>query len=282
MFGSMKFMLERAAEGHYAVPHFNVWNEEMLLGVMKACEETQSPVILSFGSGCGRNVEISRFAPMLLKAAVDSTVPTVIHWDHGRSFEIIKHAYDCGFNALMIDGSSKPFEENIAFTKEATDFFHPLGIPIEAELGHVASEMKYEEALKVYEYTNPDQAKRFVEETHCDFLAVAIGNIHGHYSSEPQIAFDILEKVRDAVKIPLVLHGGSGIGDDDIRKAISLGVTKINVHTELRDAAKYAFFACDQGLDYQDCCLAQQDGVYKKALQKIELFGSANKAGVKE
>lgn len=278
MLASMKYMLNKALAGHYAVPHFNVWNVEILQGVMAAVEETHSPVILSFGSGCGKNADIDIFAPMLLAAAKRSSVDVAIHWDHGRNFEIVKHAYDVGFNSLMIDGSAYELSENIRRTKEVVDTFHPLGIPIEAELGHVGAETKYEEALAKYGYTNPDEAKEFVDATGVDCLALAIGNMHGHYSSTPHIEFGILEKVRNTVDIPLVLHGASGIGETDIRHAIDLGITKINIHTELREAAREEIDRCG-GEDFSDLELRVQAAVKQRALEKIDLFGSAGKTG---
>lgn len=157
----------------------------------------------------------------------------IAHWDHGRNMEIIHNARVHGMNSLMRDASAFDFEENIRLTKEAVDFFHPLGIPVEAELGHVGNETVYEEALADYHYTDPDQAAEFVERTGCDSLAVAIGNQHGVYTSEPKLNFDVVKRVREAVSVPLVLHGASGISDADIKQAISLGISKINIHTEL-------------------------------------------------
>ena len=131
-------------------------------------------------------------------------------------------------------------KRNIQEIKTAVDYFHPLGIPVEAELGHVGNETIYEEALSEYKYTDPAQAAEFVQRTGCDSLAVAIGNVHGVYSSEPKLDFDVIKACRDAVDVPLVLHGASGIGDEDIRKCISLGIAKINIHTELCQAAMEA------------------------------------------
>lgn len=278
MLASMKYMLNKALSSHYAVPHFNIWNVEMLQGVMAAAEEARSPVILSFGSGCGKNADIDIFAPMLCAAAKRSTVDVAIHWDHGRNFEIVQHAYDVGFNSLMIDGSPYELAENIRRTKEVVDTFHPLGITVEAELGHVGAETKYEEALANYNYTNPDETKEFVEATGADCLALAIGNMHGHYSSTPHIAFHILEKVRSTISIPLVLHGASGIGDEDIRHAIDLGITKINIHTELREAARSELIRGTEE-DFSDIELRVQAAVKRRALEKIELFGSFGKTG---
>lgn len=278
MLVSTKDMLLKAQKEHYAVANFCIWNVEMLSGVMKACENLQSPVILSFGSGFLVNTDINHFVHMMRSYATQSALPCSIHWDHGRSYEIVSHAIDIGYNSLMIDGSAYPFEENIRRTKEVVDRFHPMCIPVEGELGHVGAETNYEEALANYQYTDPSQAAEFVERTGLDSLAIAIGNQHGHYTAPPKINFEILAKVRDAVSIPLVLHGASGIGDEDIRRAIDLGITKINIHTELCEAAMDAIHACPPDERYQGLNIKVRDAVQARAEEKIRLFGSNGKA----
>jgi ketose-bisphosphate aldolase len=190
---------------------------------------------------------------------------------------ILQNAVNHCMNSVMRDASALPFEENVAEIKRCVDYFHPLNIPVEAELGHVGNETVYEEALSDYHYTEPDKAKEFVERTGCDSLAVAIGNVHGVYSSEPKLAFDILEKVHKEVNVPLVLHGASGIGDEDIKTAISLGIAKINIHTELCQAAMEAVNA-----NKDQPFLAMQREVRKavkeRAAYKINLFGDAGRA----
>lgn len=278
MLVSTKDMLVKAQKEHYAVANFCIWNVEMLSGVMKACENLQSPVILSFGSGFLVNTDINHFIHMMRSYATQTALPCSIHWDHGRSYEIVSHAIDIGYNSLMIDGSAYPFEENIRRTKEVVDRFHPMCIPVEGELGHVGAETNYEEALANYQYTDPSQAAEFVERTSLDSLAIAIGNQHGHYTAPPKINFEILAKVRDAVSIPLVLHGASGIGDEDIRHAIDLGITKINIHTELCEAAMDAIHACPPDERYQGLNIKVRDAVQARAEEKIRLFGSNGKA----
>lgn len=278
MLVSTKDMLVKAQKEHYAVANFCIWNVEMLSGVMKACENLQSPVILSFGSGFLVNTDINHFIHMMRSYATQTALPCSIHWDHGRSYEIVSHAIDIGYNSLMIDGSAYPFEENIRRTKEVVERFHPMCIPVEGELGHVGAETNYEEALANYQYTDPSQAAEFVERTGLDSLAIAIGNQHGHYTAPPKINFEILAKVRDAVSIPLVLHGASGIGDEDIRHAIDLGITKINIHTELCEAAMDAIHACPPDERYQGLNIKVRDAVQARAEEKIRLFGSNGKA----
>ncbi|MDR1766005.1 MAG: class II fructose-bisphosphate aldolase [Lachnospiraceae bacterium] len=278
MLVSTKDMLVKAQREKYAVANFCIWNVEMLSGVMKACEKLRSPVILSFGSGFLVNTDINHFIHMMRSYATQTALPCSIHWDHGRSFEIVSHAIDIGYNSLMIDGSAYPFEENVRITKEVVDKFHPLCIPVEAELGHVGSETDYEEALSHYMYTKPEEAAAFVARTGIDSLAVAIGNQHGAYTAPPQINFGILEKVRSCVDIPLVLHGASGIPDADVRRAIGLGITKVNIHTELCEAALSAVETHEPGEGYQALNIRVRDSVQQRAEEKILLFGSDGKA----
>lgn len=278
MLVSTKDMLLKAQKERYAVANFCIWNVEMLSGVMKACEKLQSPVILSFGSGFLVNTDINHFICMMRSYATQTALPCSIHWDHGRNYEIVSHAIDIGYNSLMIDGSAYSLEENICVTKQVVDKFHPLCIPIEGELGHVGAETNYEEALASYMYTDPSEAAEFVARTGIDSLAIAIGNQHGRYTAPPQLNFEILEKVRASVSVPLVLHGASGIGDADIRRAISLGITKINIHTELCDAAMDAIEQMPKDERYQALNIRVRDAIQKRAEDKIMLFGSNGKA----
>ena len=277
MLANIRFWEERAKAGRYAIPHFNVWNAEMLMGVLDAAEELKAPVIISFGTGFVGNTVFEDFCWMMKSMAEKASVPVITHWDHGRSMEIIQNAYNHGMNSVMRDASALPFEENIKEIQAAVDYFHPLGVPVEAELGHVGNETVYEEALAGYAYTDPSQAAEFVERTGCDSLAVAIGNVHGVYSSEPKLDFNVVEKCRDAVSVPLVLHGASGIGDEDIRTAISLGIAKINIHTELCQAAMAAVNAnCDKS--FLELERAVRAAVKQRASEKIILFGADGKA----
>lgn len=280
MLADIRYWENKAKEGRFAIPHFNVWNAEMLMGVMDAAEEAQAPIIISFGTGFVGNTSFEDFCWMMKSMAEKASVPVITHWDHGRSMEIIRNAYEHGMNSVMRDASALPFEENIREIKTAVDYFHPLNVAVEAELGHVGNETVYEEALADYAYTDPDQAAEFVARTGCDSLAVAIGNVHGHYSAEPKLNFEVVERCRDAVDVPLVLHGASGIGDEDIRTAISLGIAKINIHTELCDAAMGAI---NQSTDKPFLELERnvRAAIKERALYKIDLFGDTGKASLR-
>lgn len=277
MLANIIYWENQAKKGKYAIPHFNVWNAEMLMGVMDAAEEAKAPIIISFGTGFVGNTSFEDFSKMMVSMAEKATVPVITHWDHGRSMEIVQNAYNHGMNSIMRDASASNLKENIRLTKEVVDYFHPRGIPVEAELGHVGNETVYEETLASYKYTDPDEAAEFVESTGCDSLAVAIGNQHGVYTSEPQLNFKVVEKVAKYVSVPLVLHGASGIGDADIRTAISLGITKINIHTELGQAAMIAVVA-NQNEPFLKLERAVREAVKQRALEKIKLFGTDGKA----
>jgi ketose-bisphosphate aldolase len=278
MLASLSEMLKSAQAGRYAVPNFDIWNSEMLLGVMNAVNKTKSPVILAFGTGFMNNIDIVYYAPMMLEFARQSDMPVAVHWDHGRNMGIIQNALKCGFNSIMIDASANPFDENVRLSKEVVDYCHIRGIPVEAELGHIGPETDYEDLLARYSYTDPDEAKLFSSLTGADCLAVAIGNAHGTYTAKPQINFAIFEKIKAKVDIPLVLHGASGISDADVRRSIDIGVTKVNIHTELCQAAMIAINAYrEKGNSYLAMQQIVTTAVEKRATEKIELFGSAGK-----
>ncbi len=277
MLADIRYWEMRGKKEHFAIPHFNVWNAEMLMGVINAAEETRAPIIISFGTGFVGNTVFEDFCWMMESMAKKATVPVINHWDHGRSLEIVQNAYNHGMNSVMRDASAFPFEENIRLVREVVDYFHPLGIPVEAELGHVGNETVYEEALAGYQYTDPDTAAEFVERTECDSLAVAVGNVHGNYSAEPKIRFDIISAVNDKVSVPLVLHGASGIPDADIREAIRCGISKINIHTELCNAAMDAV-RLNKDNTFLELERAVRDAVKQRAIEKIVLFGADGKA----
>lgn len=277
MIGDFNYWLQDATKRGYAVPHFNTWNAEMLMGVMDAAEEADAPVIISFGTGFINNVIYEEFAPMMLNMAVHANVPTMVHWDHGRSFDIVLNAYENGCTSVMRDASGLPFEENVEETKRVVDFYHPRGLAVEGELGHVGDPGDYLEVLKTYKYTDPNEAAEFVERTGCDALAVAIGNVHGPYSAPPQINFDVLEKVAAEVDVPLVLHGASGISNPDVRKAISMGVAKVNIHAELGQAAMAAIKE-DLDTNFVNTQIRVREAIKRRALEKFDLLGATGKA----
>ena len=277
MLANMIDMLAKAASEGYGVGNFDVFNTELLKGVMEAAEEANAPVILAYGPPFEKYSPLKYFAPAVKAWAADTDLPVVLHYDHGTSLEGCVHAVECGCNSIMIDASSKPFEENVKMVREVVDFCHPRGIPVEAELGHVGDEGEY--SLENYGYTDPVQAKEFVLRTGVDFLAVAIGNQHGVYTAEPKINYEVLQAVREAVDVPLVLHGASGIPAEDIRRCCREGITKINIHTDMlleAIATLKADLAAGEK-SYHTMSAHHTAAVKKVALEKMRLFGSEGK-----
>ena len=280
MISDIRYWEKKASEGHYAIPHFNVWNAEMLMGVIDAAEELRAPIIISFGTGFTGNTSFEDYCYMMESMAKKASVPVILHWDHGRNMTILQNAVDHCMNSVM--RSALPYEQNVAEIKRCVDYFHAYNIPVEAELGHVGNETIYEEALSEYHYTDPKQAKDFVDRTGCDSLAVAIGNVHGVYSSEPKLAFDILEEVANAVDVPLVLHGASGVPDDAVRESIRLGICKVNFATELRiaysDGVKKYLAENPDGFDPKKYGAAGMENVTALVKEKISVCGSEGQA----
>lgn len=236
-------LLRDAQQNHYAVGAFNVENMEMIQAVVEAAEAERAPVILQTTPSTLKYADTATFAAMARAVAEKVNVPIAIHLDHGDSFDLCKKAAADGYTSIMIDGSKLPLEENIALVRQVVEMSKksPCQPCVEAELGRLGGK---EDSLEVKPgediYTDPDEAVRFVQETGVDSLAVAIGTAHGFYKGVPKLDFERLAQLRDAVSVPLVLHGSSGVPDEVVRRAISLGVCKVNFATELRVAYTHA------------------------------------------
>ena len=280
-------MLLKARDGHYGVPQFNINNLEWTKAVLTACEQTKSPVILGVSEGAGKYMTGFKTVAAMVKAMVDSmgiTVPVALHLDHG-TYEGCKACVEAGFSSIMFDGSHYPIEENVEKTKELVALAHANGMSIEAEVGSIGG--VEDGVVGSGEIADPAECAR-ITELGIDFLAAGIGNIHGKYPANWKgLDFDALEKIHNATNgIPLVLHGGTGIPADMIKKAISLGVSKINVNTECQlsfgDATrKYIEAGKDlqgKGFDPRKLLAPGADAIKATVREKIELFGSANKA----
>lgn len=229
-------MLKKAQEGHYAVGAFNVENMEMVMAVLKAAEEMNSPVIMQTTPSTVKYAGLDYYLAMVRAAAERTTVPVAMHLDHGNSFDLAMQALRTGYTSIMIDGSHESFEDNIALTRRVTDACAPSGISVEAELGKVGGKEDDLVADHDSPYTDPQQAKEFAERTNVTSLAVAIGTAHGFYKGTPKLDFERLSAIREVVSIPLVLHGASGVPDDAVRESIKRGICKVNFATELRVA----------------------------------------------
>lgn len=271
-------LLEDAKDGQYAVGMFVMYNVEFLQGLIQAAEEMKSPIFIAYGELAEDVSSIKHFSKTVLSMIEDAKVPIGFHWDHASSLDVVKLAVESGFTSVMIDASAHPLEENIRITKEVVEYCKPLGIPVEGELGCVGQGANYDP--EKYIYTDPQEAMRFVKETGIDALAVAIGNSHGVYACKPKLNFEVLKEIRDSVDVPLVLHGASGIPDEDIRKAICQGITKVNIYT---DMCSMAIGNIKETMNHEKVSLEMiskdmTNGCKKIAEEKIKLFMSENKA----
>ena len=228
-------MLKDAQKGGYAVGAFNAENMEMVKAIIKAAEELKAPVMIQTTPSTVKYGTLDTYAAIVAAEAKKASVPVCLHLDHGNSFELAVHAIKAGYTSVMIDGSQEDFEGNIAVSKKVADVAKAVGIPVEAELGKVGGK---EDDLEAEADTNtdPQQAKEFVERTGVDSLAVAIGTAHGFYVGTPVLDKERLSEIRQVVDIPLVLHGASGLSDEDVSDCVKRGICKVNFATELRAA----------------------------------------------
>lgn len=277
-----KEMLLRAQAGHYAVGAFNVENMEMVMAVVQAAEESRAPVIMQTTPSTVKYAGLDYYLAMVKAAAERATVPVAMHLDHGDSFELAMQALRTGYTSIMIDGSHDSFEDNIALTRRVTDACAPSGVPVEAELGKVGGKEDDLEGGDGNPFTDPQQAKEFVERTGVDSLAVAIGTAHGLYKGVPKLDFDRLSAIRELVSIPLVLHGASGVPDEAVRESIRRGICKVNFATELRiafsDGVKKYLAEDPDAFDPKKYCKVGRAGVVALVKEKIALCGSNGQA----
>ena len=287
MLVSAKEMLDKAREGKYAVGQFNINNLEWNKSVLLTAEELKSPVILGVSEGAGKYMTGFKTVSAMVKAMMEElniTVPVALHLDHG-SYEGCYKCIKAGFTSIMFDGSHYPIEENIEKTKELVKIAHNMGLSLEAEVGSIGGEE--DGVVGLGECADPNECKA-IADLGIDFLAAGIGNIHGKYPENwPGLRFDVLENVKAAVgDMPLVLHGGTGIPEDMIKKAISLGVAKINVNTECqltfaaatREYIEAGKDKSGKGFDPRKLLAPGADAIKATVKEKMELFGSVGKA----
>ncbi len=232
-------LLRKALDGGYAVPSFCVWNAETMSAVLRAASRLEAPVILMNGPGEFPLLPPAHMAGIARMLMEKASLPVALHLDHGNSPEQVQSCLDAGYTSVMLDYSTRPFEENVRALRAVVEMSRPLGVTVEGEIGAVG---KIGDATgeggATSTLTVPREAEEYVRRTGVDALAVSIGNAHGHYTKLPRLRFDILREVFDLVQIPLVLHGGSGTPDEDIRTAISNGIAKVNVASELVRAVR--------------------------------------------
>ena len=276
---NMAPLLKDARKDGYAVGSFSVSNMEMVLGVIKAIEETKSPAILQIAEVRLNHSPLEIIGPLMVAAAKNCSMPVAVHFDHGKTEEKITQALEIGFTSVMFDGSHLPFEENAEITARIKKLAASYGADCEGEIGCVGGSEDGSENIAI-NCTSPAQALEFYQKTNVDALAVAIGNAHGNYKQAPKLRFDILEETANLVKTPLVLHGGTGILPDDFKKCIKLGINKINIATATFDSVEQSVrTAYENGKikGYYDLQTAEVEGAYQNALKHIEIFGCSMK-----
>ena len=277
MLVTMKEILDRAKKDNYGVTAPNVQSEDTVRAVIKVAEKCNSPMIIDVNAFI--HPDLPWFIHMIRDLTEKSPVPFAINLDHGKSYEDIMLGINSGFTSIMVDCSSLSYEDNIAQTKETVKMCRPLNISVEAELGHVGQGVDYSSDGSDH-FTNPEEARKFVEETGIDCLAVAIGTAHGRYHGTPHIDFDLLKQITDIVDIPLGLHGGSGTGDENLRKAVKNGIQKVNLATELVVAGKEELetFIQDKNFDKWQLIPSFIKGYSDRLEHYVKLFDQENRA----
>ena len=275
-----KEILLDAQKNGYAVGAFNLNNMEIVQAIIEAAEETNSPVILQASQGGINYAGVEYIAALGKLAGKNASVPVALHLDHGTDFEQIIQCIRHGFTSVMIDASKYPLEENIRITKEIVKIAHAAGVSVEAELGKIGgTEDDITVAEKDATFTDPQEAKRFVEETGVDFLAIAVGTAHGVYKGEPKIDYERIKEIRKVVDVPLVLHGSSGVPEEAIRTAVPLGICKINIDTDLRikfaEGVKNFIKENPEEIDPRKLLKPAKEGMKEKIIEKMQVFGSA-------
>ncbi|MCL2099884.1 MAG: class II fructose-bisphosphate aldolase [Oscillospiraceae bacterium] len=231
-FAKVGDILREAKKENRCVAAFNCFNYESIKTFINAGEKLESPVIVMLYPGMTSHIPISTFAAITKDLAAKSTQPVGLHLDHCDDFDFIMEAVKSGIQSVLIDGSRQDYQANAEMTRRVVSALRPLGADVEAELGHVGGGGNASDYTDSSKYTDPEEAKRFIEYTGADFLAVAAGNAHGHYAVPPKLDFERLKEINNAVDVPLVLHGGSGIPDDQIKEALKYGVAKTNFGTD--------------------------------------------------
>ena len=277
-------LMKEAEAGGYAVGAFNCNNMEIVQAIVAAAREERSPVIMQASQGAIKYAGIDYIVAMVKIAAEDAGVPVALHLDHGTSFAQVMQCIRSGFSSVMIDGSKHPLEDNIALTSRVMEVARAVGVSVEAELGKIGGT---EDDIVVSErealFTDPEEARYFVERTGVDALAVAIGTAHGRYKGVPQLDFDRLRKIRSLVDTPIVLHGSSGVPNEAIREAIEIGVRKINIDTNIREAfvdrTRQVCTDHPDEIDPRKILGPAREAATEIIREKIRLFGSSNRVG---
>lgn len=289
MLVNMNEVLLPAKKGKYGVGLFNAVNLELARGIIAAAESTGSPVIMGTAEVLFPYGPLEELSYYLIPMAKKAKVPVVIHLDHGLKKETCLKALELGFSSIMYDCSTDPYDINVQKVKEMAEIAHSFGATIEGELGHVGDNEGSAEGSSHLQdptafYTDPKQAKDFVEKTGVDALAIAVGTAHGAYKLPPKLDFDRIKTIADTIDVPLVLHGGSGLTDQDFRRAIEKGISKINIFTDINVAAVEAEFRAFDSMNKGiiDLIPAAVEATKQEVTKKLELFGSTGKCYPKQ
>ena len=281
MLVNMKEMLNKAKNGHYGVSFFNAVNMEMARSIIETAEELKAPVIVGTAEVLLPAMKLDDVAKYLIPMAKKASVPIAVHYDHGLTFEKCMEALRLGFTSIMYDCSTLGYEDNLEKVAEMVRICHGMNVTVEGELGHVgdnAGSGKLENPSDYY--TDPDMAVDFVNRTEIDALAVAVGNAHGDYAFPPKLDFDRIDIISQRTGIPLVLHGGSGLSDTDFETAVKLGISKINIFTDIDKAGKRGI---EKGLQagaktMMELMPYEIEEMKVVVKEKMRLFGSIGKA----
>ncbi|MGM0595038.1 MAG: ketose-bisphosphate aldolase [Pseudomonadota bacterium] len=274
---NMQDMLKHAYDNAYAVGSFNLLGLDFLEGILLAAERARAPVILGLSEPHFSHYDVNVLLPAVEAAANRAEVPVAIHFDHGTTLEGVQSAIANGCSGVMIDASHSPLEENLKLTRQVVEMAHACGVPVEAELGYVPEAGGAQaEALS---FTTVEQARGFIKHTGTDFLAVSIGTVHGHLKGKPRLDYQRLRQINEALGIPLVIHGGSGLSEDQYRRLITAGVAKINYHTSLSESAVAAVRKQPRSVsDYASLTGGVREVISVEAEQCMRQWGSAGRA----
>ena len=281
MLVNMNDILIPAKNGKYGVGFFNAVNVEMARAIIETAEEMRAPVMVGTAEILLPATELNIVADYLIPMAKKATVPVCVHYDHGLTFERCMEALKLGFTSIMYDCSTVSYEENVERVAEMVKICHAMGVTVEAELGHVGDNAGSGKLANPEDYfTDPDTALDYVTKTGADSLAVAVGNAHGDYAFPPKLDFDRIKVISEKTNLPLVLHGGSGLADDDFRTAVKLGVSKINIFTDIDKAGKRGVEeGIAAGAKTMMGLIPYEIKAMKEVVaEKISLFGSDGKA----
>ncbi|SFM05991.1 class II fructose-bisphosphate aldolase [Pelosinus propionicus] len=271
-------MLAMAKKYKYGIAQANAWDLQSLRAIIRASQNCTCPIIVGLAEIHFKYISPEELAQLASLYASKMQTPLALHLDHGMSYETIVKAIRSGFTSVMIDASGLPYEENVKITSEIVKLGHACNVTVEAELGHVGIGLEYNDSNADF-FTNPKQAKDFVDRTGIDSLAVAIGTAHGEYNGIPRLDFDRLIEIAKMVDVPLVLHGGSGTGDDLLYKAVKSGISKVNICTDLMNKAASEVQKQQKNLNYADLGIIGEEAIIQCLEHYFEIFECVGRAG---